>query len=300
MASRSQTFKSADHDWILTHFFIDVKTDASVEQVVQAMRCNGQYKLTDPRVTVYASTETHKQIERLLYNNMVYIAGTKTLFDLKEKSTRDAIENIPFIKTNQHGTKFSSRQGIDDTFTESVQDHGSTRDFNKAKDWASYLAQYNGCKGYCYVTPHQFMISREEIVSIATKDLNGWELRKRFMTATDFTGISASSQKLLRCWIIQKVQGFVPGVRKCNVAYEKNRAAVLNRLHHIKDINFQSQIVAEIHPNGNINVVVYDNNYFLHPESYDNTVLIWVDTGGTFHLYVNKHNPDYVFVNLHH
>jgi len=118
---------------------------------------------------------------------MVYIAGTKTLFDSKEKSTRDAIENIPFIKTSRYGTKFSSRQGIDDTFTESVQDHGSTRDFNKAKDWASYLAQYNGCKGYCYVTPHQFMISREEIVSIATKDLNGWELRKRFMTATDFT-----------------------------------------------------------------------------------------------------------------
>jgi hypothetical protein len=67
-AQRSQTYKTTDGYWKITHFLLYLSPKASVETVIQSLRCNGQYHYDDPPTHLYMSPFTHCQINYALYN----------------------------------------------------------------------------------------------------------------------------------------------------------------------------------------------------------------------------------------
>ena len=308
MASRSQTFKSTDHQWKLTHFFIDVPDTFSVEQTIQALRCNGQYDEKDSLVKVFVSKESHERITNLLYDNQLYINTCKTLFDDKINNMRDCIHDIHFVKVDHF--KMSNRRGVDDTKVMQFDD-GLCKNYQDAVDMAKILVDKNNCESYIDVTDQHFIISNGIILNTIQKykyyDVTDQEniftqLYNQFNHPTSFKGLTTKQQNLLRSIVLTVCEGKYNTIygKSCQIGYYAERTKMLNQIHHKKHKQFKSRIVSEILSNGDISVMIYNEQYYIHPEQYDNKVLIWRDTQSLYHLCVNKPNATYSFISLQH
>lgn len=285
MAGRAETFKSKDHIWTLTHFFISVPYNSSVEQTVQSMRCNGQYKLTDPIIQVYASQRSQDRLEKLLVNNDQYVKSLNSLFKHYGKiNTRESIYYIAFLQVPHF--KFSTRKGIDDIKILNNDDHGYSKDVNCCLELAQYLVAKNNCIGYELVTEYHFYITRDDIIN----NINNADILNAFKNPSpDAFKFKPHAQNLLRVFIQSKFSHLQ--IKGCQIGYYNERAKQLNKLNHLKTgSEFKSQAVAEILPNGDIGVVIYKEDYYNTPEIYINKVLIWLDPQKVYHLHVNK--PD--------
>lgn len=306
MASRSQTFKSIDHQWILTHFFIDLPNNSSIEQTLQALRCNGQYKLNDPLIKVYVSRKTDDRIMKLLYNNDVYInACNNKHAENNNINMRDCLRDVNFLKVQNF--KMCSRKGIDDTKVVKSS-HGICRNYNDAINTAKILIEKNNCSAYEYITDIDLIMPCHLIVAeiskhnkynpndsenIYTKLKNLFESNHK-----SFKGLSAKQQNLLRKIITNYVKEFKNTDNSCQIGYYEERTKTLNKINHLKHDEYKAQIVCELRNNGDASIMIYKKNYYKHPEKFNNKVLIWRNTNGDYHLYVNKENPKYTYISL--
>lgn len=311
MASRSQTFKSVDHKWMLTHFFIDLPNTSSVEQTIQALRCNGQYKNTDPLVNIYVSKETDDRIKKLLYNNNLLIKTCDSSHkNNKNVNMRESISDINFVKVPNF--RMSNRKGVDDTkIIQSIGD-GLCKNYEDAKKMAKILANKNDCLSKpVNVTKKHFVITCKEIVKRIKKNKNYnrhdkeniyTQLKNNFDNEKSFNELNCKQQNLLRKIILEKSKQEYPNlqIKRCQIGYYSERTKILNNINHLKHKQFQAEIISEIMINGDINAVIYRKNYYTNPENFNNRVLIWRDTNNSYHLCVNKENPSYSFVTLTH
>jgi KaiC/GvpD/RAD55 family RecA-like ATPase len=278
MAGRAETFKSEDREWNLTHFLISIPKKSSVEQTVQSMRCNGQYKPSDSIIKVYASERTHDRINKMITNNNAYVERLGEIFKhYKQIDTRTCLNQITLLKIPYF--KFSTRKGVDDIKVIKSNDDGCCKTLEHAITLANYLTSKNNCIGYKYVTKQHINISREEIL-LNIKDPDISYAFNNF----EFKGLLNQAKTLLRQYIKDKCQ-----IYKCQIAYCEQRSRELNKLHKAK-----GQGIAEILANGNISVVVYKDDCY----NYENKVIIWLDTKGIYHLHVNKPNADYKLMSL--
>ena len=297
MAGRAETFRSEDRDWSLTHFLISLPKKSSVEQTVQAMRCNGQYKPTDPIIRVYASDKSHDRMNKIITNNDTYVKRLEEVFNHYGRiDTRTCIDQVTLLKVPNF--KFSSRKGIDDSSIIKSTDHGCSRTLDNAILLANYLVSKNDCTGYEYVTQEQFYINRKEILLM----INNIDITRTFgnLGLDAFKGLPGQAQSSLRQYIKGKCEQINPSTNKCQIGYYDQRSRELNKLHHTKSEQFKAQAIAEILPNGNVSVVIYKDNYYNNPDDYVNKVLIWLDTKEIYHLHVYKPNVDYKFMFLTH
>jgi hypothetical protein len=296
MAGRAQTFKSEDRAWVLTHFFIHLPEKSSVEQTVQAMRCNGQYKPSDPISRIYTSKQSHDRLDKLITNNEIYIKDLGDLFRQNGKIDKTFINRVPLLKIPSF--KFSTRTGVDDTSIIKSNDDGNCITPKDCEIMVNYLVSKNNCIGWCCVTYGPLCISRQEIlrkVEFVDRDLF---IRFSNSGSEAFKGLSGQSQQLLRNWIREKCQIQTDG---CQIGYYAERSKELNKLHHLKTSKqFKARVIAEILSNGDISVIVYDTNYYHYPERYSNMVLVWLDTKGVYHLHVNKPDANYKLMFLTH
>ena len=297
MAGRAETFKSEDREWNLTHFLISLPEKSSVEQTVQAMRCNGQYKPSDPIIKVYASNKSHDRLEKLITNNDAYIQRLGEIFNhYKQIDTRTCLDQVTLLKVPHF--KFSSRKGVDDSSVIKFNDDGFSKTLEHAVTLADYLVTKNNCTEYKYVTQGHFYISREEILLM----IDNIDITRTFGSpgSEAFKGLPAQAQSSLRQFVRNKCEQNNLRTHKCQVGYYEQRSKELNKLHHTKSKQFKAQAIAEILPSGDISVVVYNEDYYNNPDNYVNKVLIWLDTKQIYHLHVNKANADYKFMFLTH
>lgn len=306
MASRSQTFKSIDHQWILTHFFIDLPNNSSIEQTLQALRCNGQYKSSDPLVKVYVSTKTNDRIMKLLYNNDIYIKACNDKHaDDNTINMRDCLKDINFLKV--HNFKMCSRKGIDDTKVVKSS-HGICKNYNDAVTTAKIFVTKNNCTEYEYVTDKNLVMKCNLIVKEISKhnkyDKNNNKniyTRLKILFESDnknFEGLAAKQQNLLREIIINYVNKNGNNIDSCQIGYYEERTKTLNKINHLKPQEYKTRTVCELMNNGDVNIMIYKKKYYNHPEKYYNKVLIWCNTNGDYHLCVNKENPEYTYISL--
>lgn len=304
MASRSQTFKSIDHQWILTHFFIDLTNNASTEQTIQALRCNGQYKQSDPLIKIYVSKETNDRIMKLIYNNDLYINECKKQHEQDNSmNMRDCIDYINFIKVPHF--KMCSRKGVDDT---KVVKTAACKHYSDAVNLAKILVKENDCKTYTNVTERYMVILKDDIVEGICKkydpmdDKNIYTQLKNIFESEhkNFKGLATKQQNLLRKIIIKCVQKEIPIENSCQIGYYHQRTKNLNKINHTKHDEYKSRVVCELLSNGNVNVMIYLKNYYKHDEKYENQVLIWQNTNGDYHLCVHKQHPTYTYISLKH
>jgi hypothetical protein len=67
-ASRAQRYKSLDHEWKLTHHFLDLPAKAHGESIIQSLRGNGQYAPSAPNLTYYMTPHLKQLIQCMAYN----------------------------------------------------------------------------------------------------------------------------------------------------------------------------------------------------------------------------------------
>jgi hypothetical protein len=307
MASRSQTFKSIDHEWILTHFFIDLPNNSSTEQTIQALRCNGQYKVSDPLIKVYVSKKTHDRIMKLMYNNDLYIDECYKMHHIDNSNIRDCIKDINFIKVSNF--KMCGRKGIDDTKVIKSNGNGVTKNYNDAINLAKILVKENDCLTYENVTENYLIIPKETIINTICQykkyDPNDNEniytkLKNIIEESKTFKGLTSKQQNFLRKIIIDHVKDFKNIDKSCQIGYYHERSKNLNKINHLKHDEYKSQTVCELLSNGDISTMIYKKNYYKYPEKYENKVLIWRNTNGNYHLCVNKPKANYTYISLNH
>jgi hypothetical protein len=297
MAGRAETFKAKDHSWTLTHFFISLPEKSAVDQTVQAMRCNGQYKLSDPIIKVYASQKSHNRLEKLIINNNEYVKRLGENFNHNGWiNTRECIEEVTFLKVSHF--KFSLRKGVDDVKIKNSDDDGSSYDLDFCKQQANYLVNKNNCSGYEIVTHDQFYITKQQVLD----NIKDPDIAQAFKNPGPdaFKFKTVNPQNLLRILIQNKCEEIYSSINGCQIGYYTERSKVLNKLHHTKSEQFKAQAIAEILLNGDICVVVYKEDYYRNPHNYINKVLIWSDTQEKYHLHVNKPDAKYKLMFLTH
>jgi len=301
MASRSQTFKSIDHEWILTHFFIDLPNNSSTEQTIQALRCNGQYNVNDPLIKIYVSKSTHDRITKLMINNDIYI---NQCYKNQTNNMRDCIYHVNFIKVKHF--KMCSRKGLDDTKIIKSNGDAVCKNYQEAVIMAKFLVKENNCDNYINITDHFLTIHCEEMIKYISEskkyDINNQDniytkLKIIFENDKNFKGLTTIQQNFLRKLILKHLDN---KYNSCQIGYYHERTKMLNKINHRKPVEYQSQVICELLQNGNVSVVIYVNQYYKYPEKYDNKVLIWRNTNGNYHLCVNKDKPKHTYISLKH
>lgn len=293
LASRAQTFKTADHQWVLTQLYLDTPARMAVDVAIQSLRCCGQYKPHQPSCTIYASSGTHHNLEMALYNNEVLNVHIEQLHRENKLIPRNLLLIIPFLENKSVHRKFCNRKVDDTKFITSKIDDGNHQSLSICIDRAKILCSTNNCSGI-YLISKYLELDAQDYLQLA-KETNipnrlGVTPLQQWETDSPYQNLSLNFQRKVRGMICQKVSEKLsqPLLESCQIGYEEKRQQQLNRIHHVKGKNFQGQIIA-LAPKDKISipVVIYEHDYYDNPHKYYNTVLLWHGTDRLIHIWVN-------------
>jgi len=316
LAARSQTFKSADHEWVLTHMFMNIREKASVESIVQSLRFTGQYKVDQPICRVYRSDTTHNRIWKALYNNLILNEGiTNQVF--QNLSHRERITNIPFYNDGEI-QKFSNRKGVDDTRVIQTKDDFIIEYEQDAVNNSALLAGLNNCNGIVWVTERLPDLPRNLYIDLLERCGNESD-KDQYLTGEPYKNLSGGFQSKLRKTIKEHFPDHVkrdlrqldilkpgnPALKdngECQIAYVETRREQLDKIHHEKHKDYKAFVLVSLDPNdkGKISPIAYKLDYILNPSAYYNKVLCRHGLDGKVHLKVYKDGPINGFAHLAH
>lgn len=296
LAGRAQTFKTTDNMWVLTHHFFDMPIkNASVENIIQALRGCGQYLQTQPKLKFYASPLLLQTIKKSIYNNEQLTHNIHVSFS--HSHTRDIITNTNIIHTESCRLKFSKRPQIDDThIIKQKHTDASAKNLNDIYQHASLLTKWNKCHTFIEIA----ILYHLPITLFKNTILHLDPLyRQQFNTNDPYRNIKPSHQGLLRKKIVNHLHDIFNNIHSpyyinsddtCQICYSQERQAHLNLLYIFKQKRYKSRIIALEYNNTQfIPVVIYNKHYIMQPNHkiYQNKVLIWPGTDQIYRCYAN-------------
>lgn len=262
LASRSQTFRSDDHRWILTRFFLVLAQYASMETTIQALRINGQYPRDAPDVTVYASAGTLDKI-KLACENKERITRRLIEHQDADEPLRSALLQVPMLE-GKLKTPLSRRE-IDDIkkckTLEGIKCHGYGE---TEADALNRIADHQRVAG----TDFPVLIVTKKYCEIPLSDV-AHILRGRDIAIK----LDKDIQRALRGYILDQCvrRGWALSTADIQLMYHETRARQLNQLLALRAENYNTEIIAlDPEDRGYISVVIYQQITF--PADH---VLIW-------------------------
>lgn len=270
LASRAQTFKSQDNDWIMTHFLLDLTREASMETTIQALRGNGQYLPTAPYLRMYMSREVYDKIVEALINKMEIMKAVK---NRQGGSIRDAVLAAPQLRGSV--TPYS-RPGIDDIKVEKtdIECTGRGRTMEEVMELIRYQKkQHNIDLPVITLTKRYREISMSEVKSV----LGGHTLKRGLPPS-----VQTDIRKKLKGICVEK--GWIPPEAHIQIAgYYGAREQQINQLKLFKPSNFDADVIALGSDDTEfVTVVVY-----VEKEIPPNSIVVWHTTMDDIYFYFN-------------
>jgi len=299
-ASRAQRYKSTDHQWKLTHYFLDFCEKIHVESLVQVLRGNGQYRPEAPNLTYYMTETLKDLIEKSIYTKGQLSLGIEMY---PKQRPRDLITKIPIVSLPIKMT----RPGLDDTKSnvDLKSHHGEFYRQEDAEEAINYInRRFNLNYPVHPIMTDLHFIPRSDFLIGESNNLTALLniLRNPSNSDEPFHNIPTSLQSTLRQFIIQYSlnNGWLTNLENptCQICYSSNRYKQLNKFEGNKSPNFKADIIC-IHPSlkGNIPVVVYRNRDIQAYGFY-----MWHTPEGKVRYYLYSPNSNlinsYIFTNL--
>jgi hypothetical protein len=270
MANRSQTYRSIDNQWNLTHFMLSLNKNSSMETIIQSLRGNGQYPISAPGLAIYVSKSTLYRIHNAYINKILL---SHQLID-REVDYRKMITKTPLFKPLSR-IKFS-RNEIDDVRFEKVNIycHGI---FNTIEECKKYIRLYSNQYPIVVATTYYNDIPYT-ILGDETPACSGEQ--------NHLENLTYKKQSVLRNLIAKECidRNYVQDFHTIQLCYTETRMNQLNQFHIYKKRNFQADIIA-INPTNQktIPVVIYNQKSF-----NENEAIIWHTTDGRVCFTINN------------
>lgn len=286
LAGRAQTFKTSDNNWILTHHYFD-KKNPSITSLLQGLRGSGQYKSTDIILKFYASQHIMDLLGISNYNNE--ILTNNIIGKQYELSMRNIIEKTAFLSFKGKPIKFEGRSKLDDT-----KSIGISQDYNAIENTlddimiqAELLKTSHHCDEIIQVAK-LYYIPIQLYYDIINKSIQyRTQLVVKFNSNEPYKGLPATIQTQLRYSIEQYLRSKNIIINSCQICYDIKRQNNLNKLHHLKILNYQAQVISlDCNRKDTIPIVIYDQNYINNPCNFNNKVLVWPGTDSKYRCYV--------------
>jgi len=276
-ATRSQTYKSDDHQWSLTHFLLELPEKAHVETIIQCLRGNGQYPFDSHGIRIYLSTMTYDMIIKSYINKELISNAIMTNVNSKP---RNLITDTQLIKMKN---KYS-RNNIDDTKynNNKIKCHAMYDKLDEAILYSHYLNDLNQLTIDIDLVTSYYEIPFSQVADVFTTiDLTREE---------PFINMSKSIQNSLRSRIISiclNNQWITTNNTTCQICYSKVRSFELNNIDFNKSPNYRADIIA-LDPSNTtvVPIVIYKTR-----DLDQNKGILWQTTTGKICYYVPDEIP---------
>lgn len=278
-AKRSQTYKSDDHGWKLTHFFLNLPPSSHGETIMQSLRGNGQYPPEAPGLRYYMSKDTYQRI-LFCYVNKECIAMNMQDPSNGHLSLRDKIIRTTLLQVSRSFKM--SRKEVDDTKFEKneIRCHGMFDSLDETQRYIESSCQLHQLNLVTHLVTEFHTIPRIEFQQAFGHIIN-------LEVINPLVKLSQPLQSQLREWIKTQCyqRGWVGSLDStCQIGYTKERCLQLNQLEINKKLNFRADIIAfDAELRGDIPVVIYPDRNNIP----DTAIIIWHTTDQKVCFYIN-------------
>ena len=278
-ASRSQTYKSRDNGWKLTHFILDLPKTSHVESVIQSLRANGQYRSTNPPLMMWMTYDTHKLIHNSLMNKEILTGH----FSMNSRSHRSVITTTPLLKKAPPMTR---REILDVKMNRSSNGHLECETLQQAVHYAEWYRDR-------YCSPDMRIIQITDLHTIPMSDFISEFPEIDITQDAPFVGLhtQVGLQTRIRDYvhnIARQRFGYNSDHPTLQIAYSEARENMLNKIDFKKGDNYCADIIA-LSPGNKLTVpiVIYRSRVFLPQAIY-----IWHGTDSKVRVYVKGERSD--------
>ena len=270
-ASRSQTYKSADNGWKLTHFVLNLPKSSHMESVIQSLRPNGQYRPIDPRLKMWVSSKTHE----LIMNSLVNKQTLSAYFCLNrhDRTHRETITTTPLLKKAPPMT----RKELLDVKMNKRGSHGYVECMNLPQarlhaEW--YRDTYYPGVAIIEVTDYHTIPMAELVERFPVIETTLQE-SEPFIRFHEEKGLQTN----IRRYILEVARerfAYDQDDAKVQIAYSTPRETTLNKVDYEKKENYRADITA-LSPGNRlfVPIVIYRTRVF-----QDRAIYIWHGTDG--------------------